>query len=249
MRTLLQMEWEKSKKTTIWLIILFMTGIPVVYGVVIYTKVMVGEYNSPFENQWLMAWMITSLFYASVFLPMLSAMIASSLCRYEERGNNWLKLFTYPVKHEAHFFSKTVWLFMLLALAQIMALALFILLGFILGIKGAVPWATLFKSSLFGWMGVCGLSVIQFLIAYYLKSYIKSMILNVFLCCIAFLTATSAVGQTFGMFYPWTMPYAGTVENSSGILPSLTQLFFLYTSGFLLVAMTAGQKIFIRRLH
>lgn len=230
-------EWIKTRRSKLgWFIVLF-SAMPVLYALLIYTQVMVRTYNYQGTDAWMLPWGLVVMFYGSVFFPILSGILATTLCRFEHTGGGWKQMFALPISRSTIYLSKLLWLFLLLAIVQITTLGLFMGLGSLLGLQGSPPWSILLTSTFWGWISILPLAALQLWIAFRWKSFVKPMVLHVLIVLPGFLIISSDLRSSLGHWFPWTLPVVGMMEGS----------FFLAILIYLAVFLGGGLFDFNRR--
>ncbi|WP_164491688.1 ABC transporter permease [Staphylospora marina] len=244
MTGILQAEWIKLRRSKIWLLLVILPSLPILYTLFIYVGIMIGKYRFEADNLWFMPWAMSIMFYGGIFYPILSAMVATSLCRFEQTGNGWKQLFTFPVPRHQLFFGKLIWLYALLLFAQIFALALFVAVGKILGLDGPVPWGTLFISAMSGWVGALPLAAIQYSLALWMEGFVKPMISNVALTVPVFLIISSELKSSSVTLYPWALPAIGMMQGGT---TGVSGMFLTVVPVVLFLAIFIGLTYFRRK--
>src|SRR5690606_17918342 len=218
----LQAEWIKIRRSKIWWSIVLLALLPVLYSILIYTKIMVEKLHYTGPDAWFMPWSLIVMFYGSVFYPIISGLIATILCRFEHAGGGWKQILTLPVSKSHLYLSKLLWLLGLLAVVQGTTLILFVGLGYAFELDGSPPWSFLLASTLLGWIGGFPLVALQQWIPSSWKTFVIPMAINVFLFLPGFLVVASesALKTPLRYVYPWRHPVMGMMESDpSGVDP------------------------------
>src|SRR5690606_24706793 len=101
MISLLQSEWYKVRKSNIIYILFAAPLVGLLIGIV------GGSSVFPVEvNQWAGALLMMNLTYALLFLPLVTGVLAATVCRYEHQAGGWKQLLALPVTRGKVFMSK-----------------------------------------------------------------------------------------------------------------------------------------------
>lgn len=160
--------------------------------------------------------------HSSLFLPLLTGIIATMLCNFEHQNNGWLKYASMPLNRVHIYLSKLVLLNILVLLVQ---LTFLLSIVFVLGIKGYlfnIPFQAYLLSCLLGWLSCIPLGALQLGLAIYFKSFFTPTMINVFLTFPALLISNT---NFLSLIYPWSQPtlsmlqaFVGTLGGDSGFL-------------------------------
>jgi hypothetical protein len=217
MNNLLYIDLLKVRNLKAWVSIVPMVLVPVLYSVLMYSFIMVGKYQYDSENDWLFSWAIVSMFYGTLFYPLISCSVVSLFCKVENDQNNWQRMFLYPITKWKLFYSKVLWSIITLLIIQIFALLTFGISSLLLNTEDPIPYVFLLKCAFLGWIGIIPLVIIQILLMILLKSTAKSLAFNLILILPGFAFTTSELRFTAGYFYPWSLPAMGMTQDIGGI--------------------------------
>ncbi|MCP8967609.1 ABC transporter permease [Ectobacillus ponti] len=228
MLTILQSEWLKLRKSN-------MTGILFV-GPLIGLCIGLGADLPAGEgmNEWQMTVLVMNLGYALLFLPLITAVLAGLVCRYEHQAGGWKQLLALPVTRGSVFLAKYVLLLALALFMQLLYLAVIYTVGTMKGFTSPFPSEVIWKSILGGWVAVFPLIALQLWMSILFKSFAAPFAVNVMFTLPAILAINS---ERFGPFYPWAQPfsmmYIGEGTNDVFFIP-WEQLLTVVGGSFLL---------------
>lgn len=120
---------------------------------------------------WEALWSQQTLFLCYFFLPALIGVGASYLWRLEHEGTNWHELMTQPVPAWCIFGAKLVVgsLFSLVALLS--TTVLFCISGYVLGVPGSFPFATVVGEVTLGWCGSLAITAVQLVFSMHIRNF------------------------------------------------------------------------------
>lgn len=198
MFSVINSEWYKLRKSKV----LFLLLVAPLVGLFI------GLANSFFEIEGINAWheklIMMNFTYAILFLPLISGVLASVICRYEHQEGGWKQLLALPVTRGKVFFSKYLVLILLMLAMQLMYLVSIYLVGMIEGITDPFPMDIVWKSILGGWVATLPLIALQLWISIAFKSFAAPFAINVIFTLPTILVINS---ERFGPYYPWGQPF------------------------------------------
>lgn len=200
MISLFQAEWLKFRKTNILPILFAGPIVGVLIGVFANTDMFPDS-----TNQWSDLLLIMNLTYALLFLPLVTGILAATICRYEHQAGGWKQLLSLPATREKVFLSKYFFLVFLILLIQLLYLISFTGVGFFRGITDNFPMEIVWKSILGGWVATLPLAALQLWMSTMFKSFAASFSVNVIFTLPAILAINS---EKFGPYYPWAQPFS-----------------------------------------
>lgn len=153
-----------------------------------------------------------SLFHAMLFLPVLTGLFSSFICRYEHTQGGWKSLLALPVSRTAVFLAKFLIVIILLAITQILLLGALLLVGGIRHIGGSIPWELLAQTLLGGWIACFPLAALQMFASLGWASFAAPLVLNIIFTVPNLLIVNSA---TYGPYYPWAQPFLAMVPKGT----------------------------------
>lgn len=202
-------EWIKIKKKKSLLLIIILVALPVIYGWIIHTKVMIETYGYDEGNSWKVLIMMTQMFYGTVFFPIIISLVTGTLTGYEQRANSWEHLLMTPVKGVLFFFSKMAWAGIIILSTQLLMIGLLIVLGYTAGYTDKLPMDIFLFTVLFGTVGGISLGTLLFYFYLRMKSIRQSLLISIFLSFPSFLSFSNSSGSWIPMLYPWALPLYG----------------------------------------
>lgn len=198
MRTILQSEWYKLRKSKM---------VPIIFAgpmIGLFIGLAVNFDDDYGVNQWFIAVLSMNLLYALLFLPLITGVFASLICRYEHQAGGWKQLLALPVTRGKVFAAKYL-LIMLLAMAmQLLYLSSIYAVGMIKGYTDPFPIEIVLKSIFGGWVATLPLVALQLWMSVMFKSFAAPFAVNVILTLPSILVANS---KLFGPYYPWVQPF------------------------------------------
>ncbi|MCT1902417.1 ABC transporter permease [Oceanobacillus sojae] len=198
MFSVINSEWYKLRKSKV----LFLLLIAPLIGLFI------GIANSSIEIEGINAWhgklVMMNFTYAILFLPLISGVLASVICRYEHQEGGWKQLLALPVTRGKVFLSKYLLLILLMLVMQLMYLVSIYLVGMIEGITDPFPMDIVWKSIFGGWVATLPLIALQLWVSIAFKSFAAPFAINVIFTLPTILVINS---ERFGPYYPWGQPF------------------------------------------
>lgn len=200
MGAVLRSEWYKLRKSKILPIIFAGPIIAIIIGAMFNYDYMEGGFN-----KWYLAVLSMNLTYALLFLPLITGVLASSICRYEHQAGGWKQLLALPVTRGNVFISKYVLLLLLVFLIQLLYLGAIYIVGIINGFTDPFPLEIIWKSIIGGWLATFPLVALQLWMSIVFKSFAAPFAVNVIFTLPTILAVNS---ERFGPFYPWAQPFS-----------------------------------------
>ncbi|MBS4207351.1 ABC transporter permease [Bacillus sp. FJAT-50079] len=200
MYSILQSEWFKLRKSKMLPIIF--TG-PLI-GIFIGLTTNVIDIGVE-VNEWYLSLLSMNLTYAILFLPLITGVLASTICRYEHQSGGWKQLLAMPVTRGRVFFSKYILLMILVMSMQILYLAAVYTVGMVKGFVDPFPINIVWKSIFGGWVATLPLVALQLWMSILFKSFAAPFAVNVIFTIPSILVINS---ERFGPYYPWAQPFS-----------------------------------------
>ncbi|MEK4299576.1 ABC transporter permease [Oceanobacillus sp. FSL W8-0428] len=198
MFSVINSEWYKLRKSKV----LFLLLVAPLIGLFI------GLANSSIEIEEINAWheklVMMNFTYAILFLPLISGVLASVICKYEHQEGGWKQLMALPVTRGKVFLSKYLLLILLMLAMQLMYLVSIYLVGVIEGITDPFPMDIVWKSIFGGWVATLPLIALQLWVSIAFKSFAAPFAINVIFTLPTILVINS---ERFGPYYPWGQPF------------------------------------------
>ncbi|WP_082926734.1 ABC transporter permease [Paenibacillus tuaregi] len=200
----LSSERLKMSKSNLWLLTLGSPLLALLVGLLT---------NSAKDASGYMVLMSTmSLFHALLFLPILTGIFSSFICRYEHVGGGWKSLLSLPVSRTSVFTAKFLIVAALLALTQLLFLGSFLIASQVKGIHEPFPWAMLTRSIIGGWVACLPLAALQLGFSLRWASFAAPLVVNVIFTVPNILVINS---DKIRPFYPWAQPIQAMIPASS----------------------------------
>ncbi|WP_088834720.1 ABC transporter permease [Paenibacillus tyrfis] len=242
MRTFLNVlrsEWLKMRKTNIWLLV-FVS--PVLAGLAGFVQPMVA--GTP---EWELLFSMATAVHALLFLPLLTGVFAAFVCRYEHAGGGWKQVLALPVSRTQLYLAKFTIVLALLAVTQLLLLAVVLGVGTVRGFTSAVPWDVFLRGVLGGWVATMPLASLQMLVSVAWSSFAAPVAINVIFTVPNLLIVNSS---DYGPYYPWAQPILsmmpkGQADYGAFNVPLETLLFVIL--GSFVVFFASGLTYFRRK--
>src|SRR5699024_9229133 len=136
-------EWYKLRKSkVIWLIL-----------VVPFIVFLIGLLDLQYlegMNRWYSKLITINISYGILFLPLITGVFASIICRYEHQDGGWKQLLAMPVTRGQVYLSKYLVLITIILIMQLLYLCSFYLMGLISGITEPFPISIVWAACLGG---------------------------------------------------------------------------------------------------
>lgn len=165
-------------------------------------------------NKWYIALLSMNLTYALLFLPLISGIFASVICRYEHQAGGWKQLLALPVTRGRVFIAKYVLIMLLILAMQLLYLSSIYAVGMIKGYTDPFPMEIVWKSIFGGWVATFPLVALQLWLSVMFKSFAAPFAVNVIFTLPSILVVNS---EQFAPYYPWVQPfemmYVGSPED------------------------------------
>ncbi|MFD1388792.1 ABC transporter permease [Oceanobacillus oncorhynchi subsp. oncorhynchi] len=198
MFSVISSEWYKLRKSKVLLLLL----VAPLIGLFIGLSSPLGDIGAP--NPWYEKLIMMNFTYAVLFLPLISGVLASVICRYEHQEGGWKQLLALPVTRGKVFLSKYLLLLLLVFAMQLLYLISIYLVGIIEGITDPFPMDIVWKTIVGGWMATFPLIALQLWVSIAFKSFAAPFAINVIFTLPTVLVINS---ERFGPYYPWGQPF------------------------------------------
>ncbi|WP_456276231.1 ABC transporter permease [Bacillus sp. AK128] len=238
---LFQAEFLKIRKTKIYQLLLLS---PILCSFVAFG----GGFQGASENEWLDSYYGMVFTHGTLFLPMITGIFASYLCRYEHLDGGWKQMLTLPIPRTYLYFAKFSMIMGLIAIMQLLMIPGLFLAGTIKGMSDPFPLTVVLISLTGGWIATFPLVALQLWVSTAWKSFAAPMAINVILTFPSILAANS---EKYGPFYPWAQPFLGMIPlegPDSMFFFSVQTLIFVICGSFLLFFL-GGLRMFMRRIY
>lgn len=198
---LMRAEWYKLRKTNIVWTLLTGPIVGLAAGVLVDLRV---PDDIP-VNEWYMPLLVMNMVYALLFLPLITGVIASLICRYEHQAGGWKQLLSLPVTRGSVFVAKYLVVLALVLVMQLMYLAAIFTAGKAQGFTDPFPLDIVLKCIIGGWIATFPLAALQLWMSIMFKSFAAPMAVNVIFTLPSILVINS---EKFGPYYPWAQPFS-----------------------------------------
>ncbi|WP_026583825.1 ABC transporter permease [Bacillus sp. J33] len=200
MFSILKSEWFKLRKSRIMSILLAGPLVGLAAGIGADTSETAGM-----VNEWYTILIYMNFPYAVLFLPLITGVLASLVCRYEHQAGGWKQLLALPVTRGKVFAAKYVLILLLVMLIQLFYLAAVYGAGMYKGAADPFPLEIIWKSILGGWVATFPLVALQLWMSVWFKSFAAPFAVNVIFTLPSILAMNS---ERVGPYYPWAQPFA-----------------------------------------
>lgn len=241
MTRLFRSEFLKLRKSAIWLLIFISPMLSLLLGL--------GASEIPEVEgyQWEGTLGMMTISHAILFLPLLTGIFSSFICRYEHVGGGWKQLLALPVSKKNVYMVKLLIVSLLIALTQLLFVMGLFLIGWIKGFPAEIPWGVITTSVVGGWVACFPLIALQMFVSVAWSSFAAPLAVNVIFTIPNMLIVNS---ERFGPYYPWAQPFELMMINSSesfGALNVSPVTLFAVIIGSLLLFLGSGFIYFMRR--
>lgn len=206
MGKLFQSEFLKLRKSSIWMLIFVSPILSLLLGLNELSEMPDFE-----QDQWNATLGIMTISHAILFLPLLTGIFSSFICRYEHVGGGWKQLLSLPVSRKNVYLVKTLIVSLLIAATQILFIMGLFLIGWIKGFPADIPWGTIFTSIIGGWIACLPLIALQMFVSVAWSSFAAPLAVNVIFTIPNMLVLNS---ERFAPYYPWAQPFEMMMSNS-----------------------------------
>ncbi|MGN9867126.1 ABC transporter permease [Bacillus swezeyi] len=241
LKNILAAERLKLKRSKMWVLYVLAPFISVILA---YTNFR-NNYKlfvQPGDNEWVEAWTQIAVFMGSFVLPILVGIYAAFVCRGEHVGGGWKQLLAQPVLRSQVFFAKSVMVAVMVAVTMSILWILFILFGFLNGLKGGLPFFTILGYVVQGSIACLPLIVLQLIISSRYKTFGIPLAVSIGFTLPSILAANTPLGQ----IYPWTLPMLGMSPPDESPIDSYPLFYSVLIVLFVLVT-AFGVRNFSRR--
>ncbi|WP_339819082.1 ABC transporter permease [Paenibacillus sp. FSL R7-0216] len=244
MRTFLNVlaaERLKMARSRVWLVLLASPALSALIGVLIDLP------DGLDASAWPLLISGMSMLHGLLFLPIMSGLFPSFLCRYEHTGGGWKQLLVLPVSRSAVYMAKFTVVFGLLAVSQLLFLAALLIVAQVQGISGPLPWGMIATSLLGGLIACLPLVALQMGVSLVWTSFAAPLAVNVSLTIPNLLIINSA---KIGPYYPWAQPLLAMMPRGQadyGAFNLPYESLFITVLGSFLLFLAAGMLYFRRK--
>ncbi|MNO18638.1 ABC-2 family transporter protein [compost metagenome] len=244
MRTFLNVlaaERLKMARSRVWLVLLASPALSALIGV------LVDLPDGLDASAWPLLISGMSMLHGLLFLPIMSGLFPSFLCRYEHTGGGWKQLLVLPVSRSAVYMAKFTVVFGLLAVSQLLFLAALLIVAQVQGISDPVPWGMIATSLLGGLIACLPLVALQMGVSLVWTSFAAPLAVNVSLTIPNLLIINSA---KIGPYYPWAQPLLAMMPRGQadyGAFNLPYESLFITVLGSFLLFLVAGLLYFRRK--
>ncbi|NEU27814.1 ABC transporter permease subunit [Paenibacillus polymyxa] len=230
---LLSVERMKMAKSPVWLLALVSPAI----------AVLIGLLANPGGN-WLLLLAAMLTIHAMLFLPMLTAVYGSLVCRFEHGGGGWKQLLSLPLSRTGLYAAKLTIIMAMVGLTQLLFGVALLGVGAAQGMNGPIPWAVIVQSLLAGWVACLPLAALQLMVSFLWSSFAAPLALNFVFTVPNMLIANS---QTYAPYYPWVQPLLAMMpsggDNFGAFMVPTDTLLTVVLGSFIVFAL-AGLTLF-----
>ncbi|MGO4370250.1 ABC transporter permease [Paenibacillus sp. MCAF20] len=222
---MIRSEWMKLRRSVVWLLAAVSPLFVAVIGIV--------DLEKGVQFPWVEVLSIASALHAMLFLPLLVGIFAALVCRYEHVGGGWKQMLSLPVSRTGVYAVKLGMVMLLVGVTQLLLLLFILLLGFMKGFSGDIPWSILLGSMLGGWVACLPLAALQLFVSIAFQSFAAPLAVNVVLTLPNILIVNSS---QYGPYYPWAQPMLAMLPRDDygfgAFNMSMETLFIVIVGGF-----------------
>ena len=241
MTRLLRSEFLKLRKSAIWLLIFISPILSLLLGLG------VSEIPELGIHQWETTLGMMTVSHAILFLPLLTGIFSSFICRYEHAGGGWKQLLALPVSRKNVYLVKLLVVSFLIALTQLLFVMGLFLIGWIKGYPAEIPWGIIFGSVMGGWIACFPLIALQMFVSVAWSGFAAPLAVNVIFTIPNMLIVNS---EKFGPYYPWAQPLLLMMPNSTesfGALNVSAETLLLVILGSFVLFLGTGLGYFMKK--
>lgn len=242
MGKLFRSEFLKLRKSSIWMLIFISPILSLLLGLAD-----LSEIPDVGKHQWTATLGMMTVSHAILFLPLLTGIFSSFICRYEHAGGGWKQLLSLPVTRTNVYIVKVFIVSFLIAATQILFLAGLFFIGWMKGYPADIPWGTISTSVIGGWVACLPLIALQMFVSVAWSSFAAPLAVNVIFTIPNMLIVNSEI---FGPYYPWAQPFLMMMPNSAenfGALNVSTETLFIVIVGSFVLFIASGLGYFMRK--
>ncbi|MCU6712268.1 ABC transporter permease [Paenibacillus sp. J5C_2022] len=141
--------------------------------------------------------------HALLLLPIMTGIFSAFVCRYEHTGGGWKAMLSLPVSRTGLYLAKFLIVAVMLAVTQLLMLAVLALSVRFHGIAGGMDWGASLLAVSNGWLACLPLAALQLWASIGWSSFAAPLAVNVALTLPNMLIVNSA---QYGPYYPWAQP-------------------------------------------
>lgn len=242
MGRLFRSEFLKLRKSSIWLLIFVSPILSLLL-----TLSDISEIETIGQLQWTATLGIMTISHAILFLPLLTGIFSSFICRYEHVGGGWKQLLSLPVSRRNLYFVKILIVSLLIAVTQTLFISGLFIIGWMKGYPADIPWGTILASGIGGWLACLPLIALQMFVSVAWSSFAAPLAVNVIFTIPNMLIVNS---ESFGPYYPWAQPFLMMMPSSTdsfGALNVSIETLFIVILGSLTLFLCSGLIYFMRK--
>lgn len=154
---------------------------------------------------WYILVLSMNLAYSLLFLPLISGVFASVICRYEHQAGGWKQLLALPVTRWQVFAAKYIMILLIILVMQILYLGVIYTVGILQNVTEPFPMQIVQKSIFGGWIATFPLVALQLWMSILFKSFAAPFAVNVIFTLPSILIINS---EKIAPFYPWVQPFS-----------------------------------------
>ncbi|MCR8645130.1 ABC transporter permease [Paenibacillus sp. N1-5-1-14] len=204
---LFRSEQLKISRSRIWAIIIASPLLAVIIGS------LVSLDKLPTEAHYLFLQTVTFSLHALLLLPIMTAILSATVCRYEHEGGGWKSLLSLPTSRMNVYLVKFIIVALLLAVTQLLMLVAFGIALTVQGIPGGLNLELTLPAIISGWVACLPLAALQLWVSIGWSSFGAALAINVVFTLPNILIVNS---EQFGPYYPWAQPAFGMIVSEGG---------------------------------
>lgn len=239
MGKLLRTEWFKLRKTNILPFILL--GPIIVFLISFAISVNEPELQG---YKYIYAFLNANLAYAVMFLPLITGVLATLICRYEHQAGGWKQLFSLPTTRGAIYMAKFLVVALLLFVMQLLVLVALLAAGTLKGYGEPFPLELVTRGIIGGWLATLPLLALLLWLSTIFHSVAAPFAVNI----IFTVPNMMVLNSKYAPYYPWSQPFLmmNLHKEESGLFYAPLGQLSLVIGGSFLLFFAAGY-IYLQR--
>ncbi|WP_110114612.1 ABC transporter permease [Bacillus sp. CGMCC 1.16541] len=207
---LLQVEWFKMNGSTLWSLVFLSPLTATIIGYVAASRM---DFELP--NDWYEPLVFMVSIHAVLFLPLLSGVLVSFICRHEHQAGGWKQLLSLPVKRSTVYLAKGFLIFLLVGCIQALFLLGWLAVGLSQGYTDPLPITLMITVFIGGWMAMLPLIGLQLWVSTSWASFGAPLALNAVFTVPNLMVINS---ERVSPFYPWSQPFMLMMPQDQSVI-------------------------------
>lgn len=224
---MVQVEFFKSKRSFIWIIVFIAPLVMIFYGASNYVKfqeVLVHQH----EHAWVKLYVQIVIWYSILLYPMSIGVLGVLLSRTEHAENTWKYILALPYHRNTVYLSKLANLLVMTGISISFFSIGILLCGFILNVPGSVPYTIILGNTFLGWVTSWPILSIQL----WLSIRFSGVGIPMAISAITSIIGVIVTNSQYAKFYIWSYPALSMLPKGEGF-DTESSLFIFVVSIFL----------------